>query len=411
MSQDSERARLVGWALLALVLSTLTGCVGMPGPAASAPEHAGDRSVGVTTIVARDSERGRELEVEVWYPAVRPERRATVAYRIKGSGGAIVARLRSPLGAYRNARVDTSDGARPVILLSHGATSSRLAHVSLCEVLASHGYIVAAPDHVGHTMADKLTGVSWDQRARAAMNRPQDLTTVLDELVDRSDDGRSIFEGAVDVDRVAVAGHSFGGRTALGAVGAQFDAPRQIRECAEQPNDRRCNAVPVFGEAPYRYRDDRIKAALLIAPSGFRFYRGDGVAQIDTPTLVVGARQDHTTPYSVHHGPIYRSLQGPRYLLTLERAGHLTATDICDVVDSVGFFADLFGGEEAHDGCGSEFMHPREALELVADVALPFFEAHLGGKDGASLRLQQALARANGTQSEPAPERRLAATP
>lgn len=394
MTQSLPRTRLLRWALLCVALST-TGCMAWPGSKVEAPHQTGSRAVGVTTIETYDATRDRTLEIEVWYPSAATETGPAEVYRVKGMGGHTFARLRSYVGAHRNSRVDTTLGPRPVVLLSHGATSSRLAHIGLCELLASHGYIVAAPDHRGHTMADKLGGVSWNERAQAAMNRPLDLSRTLDELLARNVDGRSIFEGTIDPDRVAVAGHSFGGRTAMGLVGARFNAPRQAQECNDNADDRRCAALPVFGQEPYRYRDTRIKAALLITPSGYRFYRGDGVSEVDVPTLIVGARNDHTTPYDVHHGPIYESLKGPRYLLSLDRAGHLTATDVCSIIDSVGVLAKAFGGEEAKDGCGQAYMKPVEALGLVADVALPFLDLHLIGDAGAEDRLQAALNRGN----------------
>jgi predicted dienelactone hydrolase len=189
------------------------------------------------------------------------------------------------------------------------------------------------------------------------------------------------------MDRVAVAGHSFGGRTALALVGARFDGPRQARECAEDDHDRRCRALPVFGADAYRYRDPRVKAALLIAPAGFKFYRADGIAEVDVPVLVVGADDDHTTPYHEFSEAIYRSLNTERYLLPLTSAGHLTATDICHVVDSIGMLAKTFGGERAQDGCGEGFLPPEDALEIVSAAALPFFDRYLNGDYQAEERL------------------------
>ncbi|MEM9876399.1 MAG: alpha/beta hydrolase [Myxococcota bacterium] len=389
----SRSAAMVALQLMAMGLigAGATGCMGMPGPRNAPPALAGAHAVGVVTIGLTDDARDRSLEVEVWYPARPHTGTPKRMYRLKGAAGMTVARLRSPLSARRAARLDPAGGPHPVVLLSHGATSSRLAHVGLAEVLASHGYIVAAPDHRGHTMADKLGGVSLDQRARAAFDRPLDLSRTLDELIARAADRTSIFHAGVDATRVAVAGHSFGGRTALGLVGARFNGARQARECQPGTDDRRCHALPVFGPTSYRYHDARVKAALLIAPSGFKFYRGDGVANVTTPTLVVGARNDRTTPYDVHHGPIFASLRGPRYLLDLDRAGHLTATDVCAVVRSVGFLARLVGGDEARDGCGEDYMTPAAAMDRLYAAALPFLDLHLNGNADAEASLQSAL--------------------
>jgi predicted dienelactone hydrolase len=384
---------VLGLFVVFAVASSVSGCMGLVGPRqAEAPRSLGRHPVGVTTVVVQDAERERELSVEVWYPAAShaAAEGEPVIYRVKAAG-TIFARLRSIAGAQRNAEPARDRGPLPVVLLSHGAGSSRFANVSLAEVLASHGYLVAAPDHEGHTVDDKVFGISDTERAQSALDRPLDLSRVLDALAERSERPRSLLRGLVDMGRVAVAGHSFGGAAALGLVGARFDAVRQKKECASDDSDRRCRVVEIFGEEPYRYRDARIKAALLITPAGFDLYRADGIAQVATPTLIVGARQDHTTPFASFHRATYEALSAPRYLLDLPDAGHLTCTDVCAMVDSGGFLAKTFGGEQAQDGCGERFLSAREALDRVAGASLPFFDLYLNGNTSAKEELEVAL--------------------
>ncbi|MEQ9323964.1 MAG: hypothetical protein RIF41_32665 [Polyangiaceae bacterium] len=376
MLQKSRHALLLFLAALA-ALSTV-GCIGWVEGTVAVPESVGTEAVGVTTFSVTDAARDRRLAVEAWYPATKTTLGREV-YEVKAAGMA-VARLRSALGAVRDATPDRADGPRPVFMLSHGAGSTRFGNVTFAEVLASHGYIVAAPDHAGHTTADKVGGIDDDDRARSAMDRPIDLSRVLDELARRNDSGDTIFGGQVDMSRVAVAGHSFGGRTALAMVGARFDGRRQAAECRDGRVDRRCRALPVFGEAPYRYRDARVKAAFLIAPAGFAFYRADGVRHVDAPVLVVGAERDETTPYVEQHQKIYASLDGERHMLTLPNAGHLTATDICRVVNSIGGLAKAFGGARAQDGCRDGDLPADVALDVVAETAVAFFAHYLGGR-------------------------------
>ena len=372
---------------MVIVISALAaigsaGCIGWVDSTASPPDSAGAQPIGVTRFSVSDASRARRLTVEAWYPASRSNASREI-YEVKAAGMA-VARLRSALGAVRNAAPDRSEGRRPVILLSHGAGSTRFGNATFAEVLASHGYIVAAPDHAGHTTADKVGGIDDDDRAQSALDRPIDLSRVLDELIRRGDSDDPIFGGLVDMDRVAVAGHSFGGRTALAIVGARFDGRRQAVECRDADVDRRCRALPVFGETAYRYRDDRVKAAFLIAPAGFAFYRADGVRQVDAPVLVVGAERDETTPYAEQHQKIYTSLDGERHMLTLPNAGHLTATDICRVVNSIGGLAKAFGGDRAQDGCRDGDLPADVALDVVSDAAVAFFDHYLGGRGMAS---------------------------
>jgi predicted dienelactone hydrolase len=132
-------------------------------------------------------------------------------------------------------------------------------------------------------------------------------------------------------------------------------------------------------------------AALLITPAGYDLYRSDGVAEVDVPVLVVGARRDENTRFYAFPMPTYEALKGPRYFLDLKEAGHLTATDLCEMIDSIGFLAKTFGGKDAQDGCGLDGYTSRDALQSVASASLPFFDLYLNGDGAAEERLQVAL--------------------
>jgi predicted dienelactone hydrolase len=381
--------------------------MGGVGPKVERPATLGDLAVGVRTITVDDPSRHRAIPVEVWYPAAAAapgEAAAPATYAVRSMGGTI-ARLRSPAGARRDA-APVRAGPAPVVVVSHGSRSTRFGNVTLSEILASHGYVVAAPDHPGDTIDDGLFGISDDRRARNTLDRMLDLSRVLDALDRRSHDSGSFLAGLIDVRRVAVAGHSFGGTTALGVVGARFDAPRQASECRSDDSDRRCRVVSVLGPRPYRYRDPRVKAAILIEPGGFDLYRADGVAAVDAPALVVGGLLDHGNRFDEYPKPIYDALESPRYLLRLANGGHLTPTDACEMIDSIGLLAKWFGGRDAADGCGGPaagFMSTREANDVVARAALAFLDRYLNQNPSAESELTLALS--------PARTRRTARTP
>lgn len=105
-------------ALLVLALGTSA-------PGAPDPTRPGRLAVGVTTADAVDESRGnRRLPVEIWYPARRSGRDAAPV------------RQRHPL-----------------VLIAHGLCGSRLYYDYLAPHLASHGFVVAAPDFAGVTRA------------------------------------------------------------------------------------------------------------------------------------------------------------------------------------------------------------------------------------------------------------------
>lgn len=103
-----------------LVFALGTSAVGAPDPT-----RPGRFAVGVTTAVAVDESRGsRTLPTEIWYPARRAKRDA------------------KPLRQ-----------RHPLVLIAHGLCGSRLYYDYLAPHLASHGFVVAAPDFAGVTRA------------------------------------------------------------------------------------------------------------------------------------------------------------------------------------------------------------------------------------------------------------------
>jgi dienelactone hydrolase len=115
----------------------------------------------------------------------------------------------------------------PVIVFSHGLGGTRNNYEYLGQHWASHGYVVA---HVQHHGSDDT---AWRGAARPgesmraamnvenAMNRPLDVSFVLDQLTDfNGQDGT--LRRRMDLKRVGVAGHSFGAFTTLTIAGQRF---------------------------------------------------------------------------------------------------------------------------------------------------------------------------------------------
>jgi dienelactone hydrolase len=116
-----------------------------------------------------------------------------------------------------------------VILFSPGSGTIPAFYASLCEDLASHGYVVAAVDHpyddLAVTLADGRLVKQAKQpsggeellrfeRERVAV-RTQDLRFALDQLA-RVADGRTpdALQGRLDLSHTGAFGHSVGGMTA-----------------------------------------------------------------------------------------------------------------------------------------------------------------------------------------------------
>ncbi len=148
----------------------------------------------------------RVLPTEIWYPA-----RPGVRERDDGA---------HPLGLPHRATTDLTplaDAELPLVVFSHGNSGLRQQSTFLMTHLASHGFVVAAPDHVGNTFDEMMALESDEQRRevhlRARSQRPSDIARVIAALVD--DRIEADRRPAIDADRIGVAGHSYGGWTAL----------------------------------------------------------------------------------------------------------------------------------------------------------------------------------------------------
>lgn len=132
--------------------------------------------------------------------------------------------------------------ALPVVVFSHGYGSSLDGYGPLTDFWAAGGFVVVQPTHLD----SRTVGLAADdpRTPRIWRHRVEDLTLVLDEL-----DALAAAVGArVDPDRIAVAGHSFGGQTAGNLLGLRVRDPRT-------------------GEAP-DLSDVRVKAGVLLATAG-----------------------------------------------------------------------------------------------------------------------------------------------
>jgi predicted dienelactone hydrolase len=274
------------------------------------PAARGPFPVGVRSIKLTDPERdGRRLWTELWYPADERHRGQDLT-RSTNDKYEIMAGMPGLAAAWQQAVRDATPRgqAGPLVAFSHGFGSHRRQSTFLCSHLASHGYLVAAPDHLGNTVRDVgqlimgAVGAGRVPKLYEAMPavveaRPLDLSAVIDQLTSRSVEGVP----ALDSERsVGVVGHSFGGWTALVAAG----------------------------------RDTRVGACVALAPAGGKStIPGRGLRQIverectrPVATLVVAAEFDSLLPLSGVR-ELVRLLPEPARLLVLGRADHMHFCD------------------------------------------------------------------------------------
>jgi predicted dienelactone hydrolase len=310
----------------------------------------GSFPVGVQTLELVDPSRQnvegdgpRPVTVEVWYPST-PEAVAGVPRYVVNLFGFDVARTPT----YRD--VARAAGPFPLVLFSHGNAGIRFQSIFLASLLASHGYIVASPDHHGNTFLDIGMGMI---DVASVVNRPLDMRFLLDQLLAANTAPGHFFTGAIDATRIGMSGHSFGGYTTLAlAAGANLDT--------------------------------RIGAFMPLAPASP--FDAAFLGSITAPILIQGGSLDVTTPFDSQQLTPFQSLPSGAAVVGLaeiEGAGHFTFSDICEVPrELVGFIG---GFDEA---CTPEHLPWRHAHDLIDYLALNFFDGTLRGDHGALKRLK-----------------------
>ncbi len=262
-----------------------TGADGGAAPVGGAEEPAEEASAagpfatGRRALTLVDASRGtaevpgvqparadRTIEVEVVYPAEgEPEPEPTAP-------GA-------SLGSVEDAA--PAEGEFPLVVFAHGYNGAGWFFRGYAEGWARLGYVVALPTF---PLSQNGIAVSSD-----AQNQPADVSFVIDELAGLPDDDP--LAGRVDLEHVAVGGHSLGGATVMGVT---------YNSCCA---------------------DDRVDAAIQVSGGPLPFDGGTYDAPPATPMLLVHGTADETVPVVVGDA-VFDSVPVPIWYLRPEGATH-----------------------------------------------------------------------------------------
>lgn len=330
------------------------------------PAKRGPFDVGNRTYIFVDSSRNdpatdgpRTLVTEVWYPALLDKDQLTpgivreffgqwddLALTMLADMGAPpeeLANFDNPTGSYRDAPRDKSYKPYPLILFSHGNAGLRFQNYTMCEYLASHGFIVAAPDHTGNSLFAPLEGepVIFDENLVfiSYWQRKADLSFLIDTFEGLSfRDPDHFWTGMVDIENIGSFGHSFGGTV--------------VAETTRE--------------------DQRIRATIDMA--GFMFPWGADDYAGDSMMWMVALQDDTLGDATMLMRLDYAILPPPKFKLEFKDAGHYTFTDACILIPS------LFGDG---DGCGTgtrrffdtefDFISHEDAFKIINPYATAFF--------------------------------------
>lgn len=210
---------------------------------------------------------------------------------------------------------DTGNGPFPVIGFSHGLGGSREGYEYLGRHWADRGYVSVHLQHLGSDDA-VWRDAAGTERTKAlrqatvnpsnAINRPLDVTFAIDQL-EKLHREPSPFQGKLNLDRIGVAGHSFGAFTTL-AVAGQVFTPGPGRQTS--------------------LADPRVKAAIpMSAPAPADKRRLDEVyGKITIPCLHMTGTEDYSpigdTQPDQRRLPFDHSQGSDQYLITFQDGDH-----------------------------------------------------------------------------------------
>lgn len=310
------------------------------------PSRTGPYAVGRTTFDVVDPARdNRTFKVDVWYPS-RPR---DVVGRSKSIIDLLLAQTASPL-AYDNPMV--APHRFPLVVFSHGSGGIRYQSWFEMEHLASHGFIVASPDHAGNTALDALFGSSTPF-AVTARNRPLDVSLVITRMLERGETEGDVFDHHLLRRKIAVMGHSFGGFTAVAAATGWADVPP----------------------------DPRVKAIVPIAAATEGFSDA-ALRSISVPSLWLHGTSDITVPIAETARAWSLLSASPRSRVDIRNAGHSSFTNACDILEvlkNTGAPASIlsFLQQQAAEACGPDLIPIGDAQAITKITTLAFLEVTL----------------------------------
>lgn len=324
------------------------------------PFKRGPHPVGTRQFEWTDTKRDCSMPVDVWYPATSEYQGQDLDPNIQDKFEIVPGLGASSQQAVKDARPEPD--SRPLIIFSHGFGGERRQSTFFYCHLASHGYVVAAMDHVGNTTANLISGEAAAGEAavieRFIDSRPADASFVIDQML-AGKSGLQVIE-----DQVGMSGHSFGGWTTLKTLET----------------------------------DHRIKAALPLAPAG-------GGTALDTdnamakslnftwqrrvPVLYLVAELDSILPLEGMQDLYDRSPE-PRATVVLLKGDHFHFND--NIAQSHDGFKMIMGGMastmDGQEGIAmqemlakmkpsSELAPAEHAYDLINGLGLAHFDAEL----------------------------------
>jgi fermentation-respiration switch protein FrsA (DUF1100 family) len=175
----------------------------------------------------------------------------------------------------------------PLIVFGHGYTLSPGSYAALLDAWTRAGNVVAAP-----VFPLENANAPGGPTEADIVNQPRDMSFVISNLLALSAAPRGSFSHLIDPTKIAAAGHSDGGDTALAVAYDRFD------------------------------RDPRVRAAVILSGARIPGLAGFNFPPASPPLLATQGTADSINPPNSTFD-FYDAARPPKYLLQLLGAGHL----------------------------------------------------------------------------------------
>ncbi|MCD9025019.1 alpha/beta hydrolase family protein [Cohnella silvisoli] len=362
-------------------------------PVFSFVKPTGPYPVGTTVFHWVDEQRGesytenpddrRELMVQIWYPAAEGggDKRSPYLQNASKMTGAISSKMLdlpaftfSHLGLVKTyslleAKLSDSESRYPVLIFSHGMNGFRNQNMYQVEELASHGYIVVGIDYAyeaaasvfpdGHAAISK-TDRDLTSNAEYGKHIPlwtADAAFVLDQVEKlNKNDSKGRFTSKIDIERIGMLGHSFGGAVTLQLM------KNDPRVKAALSMDGGFYGPPVsekgFGKPFFMMYSEETYNKVMISYDDVAKQKG------------VGTREEFEAPRKEYKLKSGYALAGGGLSLLIPGSKHASYSDLALFSPWLGL-----GGAD-----------PRRDHRIINEFSVAFFDRYLKGKDDSELQ-------------------------